>query len=384
VEIREYTEDDRDVLNRMRKLAFGTTSAPPERIVTPGRFGLLAEADGHPLGGLLINEFGQYFGGRAVPMGGIGAVTVDPHARGRGVASAMLDAALRTMREHGQPLSVLYATVPALYRGRGWERAGVAERLDFPLDRLLVSPKAPRRLATRRATEADLEDVHACYLKLASTVDGLLDRRPPAMDLKKQLDLDVATVVHDDEGVLTGYLTAAREPDHLRTRDLIGHDLDTQLTLLAELTSWAGVLDRVSVGIVDPAFTGLLTSQAMRFDVLTSLWLLRVVDLPAAVAARGWPNADALKPGAVDLEIVDEHAPWHAGRHRLVVDDGKVRLEPGGTGATRLHARGLGPWFSGMQDTHALRRASLLEGDAAPLLDHLVATPGTPRLADFF
>jgi predicted acetyltransferase len=215
-------------------------------------------------------------------------------------------------------------------------------------------------------------------------VDGLLDRREPATKPEKLLDLDVATVVRDDEGVLTGYLTAGREPDHLRTHDLIGHDLDTQLTLLAELTSWAGVLDRVSVRIVDPAFTGLLASQATRYDVLTSLWQLRVVDLPAAVAARGWPNAEVLKPATVDLEITDAHAPWHAGRHRLVVADGEVRLEPGGTGATRLHARALGPWFSGFQDTHALRRAGLLEGDHAPLLDHLVATPGTARLADFF
>ena len=66
--------------------------------------------------------------------------------------------------------------------------------------------------------------------------------------------------------------------------------------------------------------------------------------------------------------------------------DGAVRLEPGGTGAVRLHARALGPWFSGAQNTHALRRAGLLEGDPADavVLDQLVGSAGTPRLADFF
>ncbi|MCS7479091.1 enhanced intracellular survival protein Eis [Umezawaea endophytica] len=383
MDIREYTEDDRDTVLRMRKLAFASAQPPPEKLVTPGRLGLLAHDGGEPLGSLLINDFAQFFGGRAVPTGGIGGVVVDPHARGRGVASALLDTALRTMREQGQSLSALYPTVPSLYRGRGWERSGVLERLVFPMDRLLMSPRAPHRLATRRATRADLADVHACYTDLAATVDGLLDRHAPTFQPEKLLDLDVATLVHDADGVLRGYLTADRERDGLKVHDLVAADLDAQLTLLAELTSWSGVLDTVDVRVVDPAFTGLLTAQAMRIEMSVSLWFLRVVDLPAAVAARGWPAAAGLKAGAVDLDVVDEHAPWHAGRQRLVVDDGGVRVEPGGSGAVQVHARALGPWFSGAQGTAALRRAGLLSGEA-PLLDQLVAAPGNPRLADFF
>ena len=383
MEIREYTEDDRDTVVRMRKLAFASTAPPPEKLVTPGRFGLLASDGGQPLGSLLINDFAQFFGGRAVPMGGIGGVVVDPHARGRGVASALLDTALRTMREQGQSVSALYPTVPALYRARGWERSGVFERLIFPMDRLLMSPSAAHRLSTRRATAADLADVHACYTDVAATVNGLLDRHAPTFQPEKVLDLDVATLVHDADGALLGYLTADREPEGLKVHDLVAVDLDAQLTLLAELTSWAGVLDKIDVRVVDPAFTGLLTSQAMRIGMTVHQWLLRVVDLPAAVAARGWPAAAGLKAGAVDLDVVDEHAPWHAGRQRLVVDNGEVWIEPGGTGAVQVRARALGPWFTGMQGTAALRRAGLLTGDA-PLLDQLVAAPGTPRLADFF
>lgn len=383
MEIREYTDDDLDAVVRARKLAFGPGGDPPPRLVNPGSRGLLAEVDGQVAGVLGIGEFGQYYGGRAVPMGGVGGVAVAPHARGRGVASGLLDAALRTMREHGQSLSVLYATVPALYRGHGWERAGVYERMEFPMDRLLLSPKATRRLTTRRATEADLDDLHACYTAVASTVDGLLDRRAPKFAVADVLKLDVATVAYDEDGVLRGYLTADREADRLKVYDVVGEDLDAQLTLLRELSSWAGVLELVSVRIADPSFTGLITSQAMRHRPKVSEWLLRVVDLPAAVAARGWPNAAGLRASAVDLEITDEHAPWQAGRQRLVVDEGEVRLEPGGTGAVRLQARALGPWFSGLQSTHALRRAGLLEGEA-PLLDQLTATSGTPRLADFF
>ncbi|MGW4114714.1 GNAT family N-acetyltransferase [Actinosynnema sp. NPDC004786] len=368
--------DDVGEADRLRRVAFGRVAEPSSR---PGVRGLLAELGGRAAGVLTIKEFHQFWGGATVPMGGVGGVAVDPWARGRGVAGALLDAALRDMREHGQALSALYATVPAVYRSRGWERAGVFEWLEFPLDRM----PAGARVEARPAVEGDLSALHACYADLASTVNGLLDRSAPAIDVSGVLDLDVVSVVPGHDGGVRGYLTAERGLRGLRVFDLVGRDVTTQLGLLRELGSWAGVLDRAQVRVVDPAVTGLLTNQAIEHTVTTSAWLLRVVDLPAAVAARGWPAARWLRSAAVDLDVVDEHAPWHAGRWRLVVEDGEVRVEPGGGGAVRLHARALGPWFSGMQDSHALRRAGLLDGDGA-LLDRLVGAPGVPRLADYF
>ncbi|WP_447005523.1 GNAT family N-acetyltransferase [Saccharothrix isguenensis] len=374
--IRELAEADVEHADRLRRVAFGSIGEPSLR---PGRRGLAAELDGRIAGVLTIKEFHQFYGGSTVPMGGVGGVAVDQWARGRGVGGALLDAALRDMRERGQAVSALYATVPSVYRARGWERAGVLEWLDCRLDRM----PAADRVSSRPAVEGDLPAVHACYNDVASTVDGLVDRSAPTFDVAELLKLDVVSVVPGHDGEVRGYLAAERGAAGLRVFDLVGRDAATQLGLLRELGSWAGVLDRAALRVTDPAVTGLLTDQAIEFTVTTSAWLLRVVDLPAAVAARGWPAAEWLKPAAVDLEVVDEHAPWHAGRQRLVVEDGRVRVEPGGSGAVRLHARALGPWFSGMQDSHALRRAGLLDGDAA-LLDRLVGAPGVPRLADYF
>ncbi|RAS64040.1 putative acetyltransferase [Lentzea atacamensis] len=383
--IREYTEDDLDAVFRLRRLAFNSTERP-ERLVQPGRHGLVAELDGKVAGVLGIGEYAQFYGGAAVPMGGIGGVAVDGATRGRGVAAALLDAALPVMREHGQPISVLYATVPTLYRKRGWERAGLFEWVELPMDRLLTTPRPAELMASRPAGEADLSALRDCYLEVARTIDGMADRRPPRIDLAKVLEMDLVSVLPGPNG-LRGYLTAQREPGgdmgRLKVYDLIGVDVEAQLNLLASLRSWAGTLDAIDLRITDPATLNLLGATPVRYSVWTSTWMLRVVDLPAAVAARGWPRpANA----AVDLEIVDEHAPWHAGLHRIVAEDGAVRVEPGGTGAVRLHARALGPWFSGAQNTHALRRAGLLEGDPADavVLDQLVGASGAPRLADFF
>ncbi len=438
--IREYTDDDLDAVFRLRRLAFNATERP-ERLVKPGLHGLVAELDGRVAGVLGIGEYAQFYGGAAVPMGGIGGVAVDGATRGRGVAGALLDAALVTMREHGQPLSVLYATVPTLYRGRGWERAGLFEWVELPMDRLLSVPPPTERIPSRPADESDLMALHDCYLEVARTIDGMADRRPPRIDVAKVLEMDLVSVLPGPSGVarnvggeftlgrtprgtaptppyiqyedvgaaprcarltanphgniashatsgLRGYLTAKREPGggdlgRLKVFDLVGVDVEAQLNLLASLQSWAGTLDAIDLRITDPATLNLLGATPMRYSVWTSTWMLRVVDLPAAVAARGWPRLPDI---AVDVEIVDQHAPWHAGNQRIVVEDGAVRVEPGGTGAVRLHARALGPWFSGAQNTHALRRAGLLEGDPADavVLDQLTGAAGVPRLADFF
>lgn len=383
--IREYTEDDREAVFRLRRVAFNGTE-PSGPLLQPGRHGLVAELDGRVAGVLGIGEYAQFYGGAAVPMGGIGGVAVDGAVRGRGVANALLDAALPVMRERGQPLSVLYATVPTLYRGRGWERAGLFEWVEVPMDRLLAVPRPTEPIPSRPAGESDLTALRDCYLEVARTIDGMADRRPPRTDLAKVLEMDLVSVLPGPNG-LRGYLTAKREPGgdmgRLKVFDLIGVDVEAQLNLLASLKSWAGTLDAIDLRITDPATLNLLGATPMRYSVSTATWMLRVVDLPAAVAARGWPR---LTNAAVDLEIVDEHAPWHAGNQRIVAEDGVVRVEPGGTGAVRLHARALGPWFSGAQNTYALRRAGLLEGDPADavVLDQLVGASGMPRLADFF
>ncbi|RDI31070.1 GNAT family N-acetyltransferase [Lentzea flaviverrucosa] len=385
MQIREFTEDDRDAVFRLRRVAFNGTK-PSGPLLRPGSHGLLAEIDGRVAGVLGIGSYAQFYGGAAVPMGGIGGVAVDGSYRGRGIANALLDAALTTMREHGQPLSVLYATVPTLYRRRGWERTGVFEWVELPMDRLLSVPKPAELIPSRPAEKSDLPALHECYLEVARTIDGMADRRPPRMDLGKVLEMDLVTVLPGPNG-LRGYLTATREPGgdtgRLKVHDLIGVDVEAQLNLLASLASWAGTLEAIDLRITDPATIGFLGGTPIRHSVWTSTWMQRVVDLPAAVAARGWPR---LANAAVDLEVVDDHAPWHAGLRRLVVEDGSVRVEPGGTGAVRLHARALGPWFAGAQNTHALRRGGLLEGDPADaaVLDQLTGSSGTPRLADFF
>lgn len=388
--VRDYQADDDADLYELSRIAFGGPREPGPRSYWSahvGFTGLVAEDDGGLAGCVKVREYGQFFGGESVPMGGLANVAVHPHARGHGVANTLLDAALVHMRDRGQVVSALFPSAPALYRGRGWEQVGVYERVTLRVEALAMLPRPATRPVLRRAAEEDLPAVLDAYHALASTVDGMLDRSSASFRPEQPLEFDLIDLVPGPDGSVQGYLLADR-PDGQQVicHDLVARDPLTALGLLANLGRWTGIVDEVSLRIVDPACWQFLVNQPVAHDIRNHPWMLRVVDLPAAVAARGWPMAEHLTPFAIDLDVTDEHAPWNAGRHRIVVEHGKVTCEPGGAGTVRVDARALGPWYAGSADSAMLRRAGLI--DAAPadarMLDVLTGAPHPCRMANTF
>src|ERR1700709_471803 len=76
------------------------------------------------VGALNVLELGQWFGGRAIPMGGVATVVVRPEHRGEGIAARPLEASLVSMRERGLPVSTLNPATIRVYRAAGWEIGG--------------------------------------------------------------------------------------------------------------------------------------------------------------------------------------------------------------------------------------------------------------------
>lgn len=377
------TPADHDEAWRLRSIAFGGPRTPTPGWEDEGWRGWVAADGGRVCGFARVWPMRQFFGGVAVPMAGLASVAVDPYARGRGVASTLLATALPAMRDAGQPISVLYPSVLPLYRGHGWEQVGVYETVDVSphLLRSVPAPAAP--VSLRPVTEADVPALRACYLTLASTVDGLLDRSAPPFELSSVPSSDVATIVDGPDGP-RGYLAADRGEPGLDVQELVALDADALRALVASLASWSGAVSAVRLALSQPRA---LFPTMLGSTVSSEQWMLRVVDLPAAVTARGWPLAARLRPGlAVDVDVVDEQAPWHAGPHRIACEDGHVTATRGGSGAVTLTARALAAWYAGSASTVALHRAGLLRGDlaAAAVLDALTGVPGPPRLADSF
>ncbi|GLZ41794.1 GNAT family N-acetyltransferase [Actinokineospora sp. NBRC 105648] len=386
VVIRPFSEEDADEVYRLRRLSFGGPAEPPADWPEPAGAwqGFVGELDSAIAGFLRVYAYRQFFGGVAVPMGGIASVCVYPHARGSGIAGALLEKSLHDMRERGQPVSTLFPYVLPIYRRYGWEHVGTADTTLLPLAELAATPRATAPV--RPATTDDLSDLHACYLRSAAKVDGMLDRSAPVFDLAAPLRQDVATVVPGEHGI-RGYLTAKRpDGEVLKVLDLVADDVDAAHALLRQLASWAGGLSEATIRVIDRTLLDLVVPSAMRRSAEVDDFMLRVVDLPAAIAARGWPAVAYARSFSVDVEVVDQHAPWQAGRWRLTHEAGTVICERGGEGAVQLSARALGPWYAGSATTASLRQAGFLSGghEAAAALDALTGAPHHVHIANVF
>ncbi|HEY5357363.1 MAG TPA: sterol carrier protein domain-containing protein, partial [Streptosporangiaceae bacterium] len=119
------------------------------------------------------------------------------------------------------------------------------------------------------------------------------------------------------------------------------------------------------------------------------MWMLRLVDAPAAIAGRGFPESAAL---ATPLSLRDAELPANSGQWVLEIGGGKGSLnraspEPvpaSSAGPLRLGARGLAAMYAGTP-LATLRQAGLAAGGepgADPALDQAFA--GTAYMFDYF
>ncbi len=93
-------------------------------------------------------------------------------------------------------------------------------------------------------------------------------------------------------------------------------------------------------------------------------WMLRLVDVRAALEARGYPPGLTAR---LELEVDDDLLAGNRGRITLEVADGRGSVSDGGAGALKAHVRGLAPLYSGHLDAAALAAIGLVDGSAGAL-----------------
>jgi predicted acetyltransferase len=322
--------------------------------------------DGRVVGGLLIIFMGQWFGGRAIPMGGIAAVGVPPEQRGSGIARTLMARTLLELREQEIPLSTLYASTQHLYRGVGYEQAGT-----FCLYAMAASafPGGDRSLRVEPVDASKHEIFHAMYREWATPMNGMLARNRTIWE----------RAVRPDESPVFGYRIG--EPDSpvgyliysQQSRDQ-GHDMKVRdwaaLTPAAHARLQTLLADHRSV-VNDIVWKGppvdplLCAPEEQRYKHRAcERWMVRIVDVQAALGQRGYPEGVEAR---LDLEITDDLVPGNSGRFILDVSGGRGTVRAGGGGDLRCGVRGLAPLYSSMLVPQELARIGWIEGDASAL-----------------
>jgi predicted acetyltransferase len=384
LEVRDLTSADIDQVFAVRTRSFGRLNdalrdgwnAEQEQLIDDRR--AVAAFDGDRLvGSAKGRPFQQFWGGRPVPMSGVAGVVVEPDHRGRGVATAMLRALAERSVELGDAVSALYPATVAPYRRNGWEVVGSQARI--AIDSHLLRGLDPGPVRVRPGGEADLDHV-----------EELLSRRYAAQrangpKLLSRAELERALTDAD------GFSYVAEDGFVLYEWD--GHILVvTCLVALSEATAralWAVVGTGSSVARTVHAYVSpddpihLLLPEEASHDVHLERWMLRVLDAPRAVAARG--HAAHLS-GSARLSLTDPMRESDSGEWVLEVDAGRGSLTRDASGAAlQLGPNGLAALYAGTP-VHTLRAAGLAAGgssDGDAFLD--AAFMGTPAyLLEYF
>lgn len=333
-----------------------------------------------------IKSFAMFFGGRGVPTGGYSPVGAAPEFRGRGFGSQVTAGQYPLMRERGEVLGALYPATTALYRGVGFELAGVWSRSKLPT-RSFHALRPSGGVAVRRATVEDIEAMKPLYRSAAARHDGHLDRPDWwwARYFERDFDKWHIYLVPGE-----GYIAYRHDPRKdwgytVSVHEVVAQSAEAAVALWRMVGSSSSMARETTV-TGPPEHPLLLLLPEQDLEPVGSLRnMIRLVDLPGAVAARGYPVGVR---AAVEFEVEDRHCDWNSGRWRLVIDEGEGRLEKStSTGPVmRATINGLACLYSGYATAWSLAAAGSLSGaDPSDLaaLTSVFAGP-TPWMPDFF
>lgn len=395
MQIRPYRAEDAAQAFQLRVMAFsGATHVDhdPDEIYIPDDHRIVAVDGGRVVGHLGVWPFHQAFLGRAVPMGGVGGVVAADDRRGAGIATRLLDAGVAHMASAGMAISTLYPSTPVPYRRRGWGFAGVRLRRRIATRDLLDVPAPATEVSLRPYVPADLDDVVAVHDALTATEPGGLVcgarwlRRALTPDPE---DPEIVRVAVCDGRVVGLMLLAKSTSSHphgvydINVLRLFGVDRDVERALWRAIAHHhttapqTAYVSRPADPLLFDLHHGLQASGPT-----TAHFMTRLIDAPAAIAARGWPDVTR----AVHLQLDDPHHPANADRYVLEVDGRAAALTAGGSGRVRLDIAALSSLYTGFVTAAELARAGRLPGatpdDVVALSDAFTAP--LPFLRDYF
>jgi predicted acetyltransferase len=348
-----------------------------------------ARRGGRIAAGLCLVRMGQWFGGASVPSVGLSAVGVAPDSRGSGIGTALLRRTLEELHAEGIPLAVLYPSSLRFYRRAGFERAGQRLSYELPLAAIDVDDQS---LALAPFEASQYEEVYRIYELRARRTSGNLDR--PAWMWQSRLELKdkhfFRFLVKNGDSA-EGYVVFSQggRSDPLTITDLCVLTPGAGRRILGLLAGYRSTVEHVtwSGGPLDPLVYLLgeqLTAGARNTIKVTRAldWVLRIVDVTGALAARGYPPGLSAE---LHFEVRDELLPANAGRFVLRVAGGRGKVASGGAGRIRLHVRDLAAIYSGFMAPYECTYLGPIEAPAEDLAlaGALFAGP-RPWIADMF
>lgn len=316
--------------------------------------------------------------GRAVAVAGLTWVGVHPDHRRRGLLTAMLRHHFEQARADGWSLSALHASEAGIYGRHGYGLASVEYEVETGRGTTFVAPGLEAEVATIATRLGTITDEGMAERRRRIDLDGLTtnvgtivgdaDFYTRMMTVRADQTLQsepprIMIALRDGRDV--GYAVFKRIAKWPRSRPSGEVDVwqlsgapAVRLALLRRLTDLdlTGTVKVNGISPADPLLSWVTGPRGLSaINPVDSLWV-RLVDLPGAIAARGYEGE-----GDVVVEVDDATAPWNAGRWRLSIGGGTgeaVRSDD--EAEVSLSAAALGASYLGSGNLAEMGRAGTL------------------------
>ncbi|GAA3385481.1 GNAT family N-acetyltransferase [Cryptosporangium minutisporangium] len=330
-------------------------------------------------------------GGARLPHLAVTRVGVLPTHTRRGVARALMNAQLSDARQRGVPIATLRAAEGGIYERYGYGVAGwnqvvevAARRAAFRAGVPLGGPVRLARPDERWPLQRRIyERVDPGWIGAISRTDEWWATRRVRAEEDKQ---EPHVVVHGRPGAETGYAryhaaSGPDEPGAVEVDDLVAADDVTRAALLRYLFT-IDLVDTVRFGALaldDPLRLMLVDERPVRTVAVEDEIWLRLVDVPAALAARSYRGS-----GEIVVGVTDPVLPENSGSYWISASGVKpTTAAPHLTvGVATLGALYLGG--TRWAQLAAVGRVEVAEPGALAVADELFATDAAPFCGTFF
>lgn len=332
LEVRPGRPGEFEALARTVEAAFGDEARPDEVASWARRLGdrfYVALEDGSPVGGAADFPFRLTVPGGEVAAAGVTGVGVLPTHRRRGVLTSLMRLELATVRARGEPLAILWASEGAIYQRFGYGLASFVASIELARARSAfrepVTPEGRVRLVPLAAAAASAAPI---FERVRRTRPGAWARNDAwwshlldDSERRRRGGGPLFAAIHERAGRADAYalyrIFADWRPSGPRSTLRIIEAVAEDPAATREL--WRFLCDVDLVATVEARFEPidhpllllLAEPRALQLTVGDGLWL-RLVDVAAALTARGYAAADRLV-----LDLADRFVPSEAGRWAL-------------------------------------------------------------------
>lgn len=353
---------------------------------------LCAVVDGQIVSQMGVFPFRMRWNGATIDAGGVTDVSTLPTDRRRGHLRKLMTRALGEMRDRGQSVGILWASMAAIYQRYGFGLG--CQRQHYSFDpRLLsyvdhVTPAGQVRLIPTEEAASRLGEV---YDRFAAPRTLMLERTPEWWKWQFYYwppEIVNLLAVYEENGEPQGFVAYNVHEDRgqhepgprqtVRAWEFVWTTPASHRALVGYLAGY-DLAKRIEIGGValdDPLAFQVQEPRLYSQQLGDGLWV-RLVDVQRALEQRGY-NGD----GHLRLGLVDEICPWNSGVWEIEAEQGRATVRAAQSEAELvLSPRALASLASGCISASALARADLAHAgrhEALQRADHLFALDYAP------